>query len=151
MKLVNSVINYFKRKFFSTTTSITLYKMSCRGYYKRCFWKSNALLILYSNKYKVQCIQEWIKQNFWKTAFKKFEVIWSALFHKFYLVPSWILCPLWLRLKPNVNYIYPNRSCISKVVVSQTNISSIHSYLQRETPFNFWWGSFKQNLFTACK
>ena len=25
-----------------------------------------------------QGIQEWTKQNLWKTAFKKFEVIWSA-------------------------------------------------------------------------
>ena len=37
----------------------------------------------------------------WKTAFKKFEVIWSAtsdflkaVFHKVYLVHSWILCPI---------------------------------------------------------
>ena len=41
----------------------------------------------------------------WKTAFKTFAVIWSAqadhitsivlkaVFHKFYLVHSWILCP----------------------------------------------------------
>ena len=26
-------------------------------------------------------IQEWIKYNLWKTAFKKFEVIWSASYH----------------------------------------------------------------------
>ena len=25
-----------------------------------------------------QVIQEWTKENLWKTAFKKFEVIWSA-------------------------------------------------------------------------
>ena len=42
-----------------------------------------------------QSIQEWNKSNLWKTAFKKFEVIWSAsadhiashflkpVFHKF--------------------------------------------------------------------
>ena len=28
--------------------------------------------------YVGQNIQEWTKQNLWKTAFKKFEVIWSA-------------------------------------------------------------------------
>ena len=36
-----------------------------------------------------QGIQEWPKKNLWKTIFKKFEVIWSV-FHKFYLVHSWI-------------------------------------------------------------
>ena len=25
-----------------------------------------------------QSIQEWTKENLWKTSFKKFEVIWSA-------------------------------------------------------------------------
>ena len=47
-----------------------------------------------------QSIQEWTEQNLWKTAFKKFEEVWSALsfhipsnflkvvFHKFYLVHS---------------------------------------------------------------
>ena len=50
---------------------------------------------------------QWTKQNLWKTAFKKFERIWSAwadnilsnflkaVFHKFYLVHSGILCPKW--------------------------------------------------------
>ena len=49
-------------------------------------------------------IQEWTKLNLWKTAFIKFEGTWSAwadhtpsnflktVFHKFYLVHSWILC-----------------------------------------------------------
>ena len=39
-----------------------------------------------------QSIQEWTKYNLWKTAFKKFEVIWSAgiipstyVYHRFYL------------------------------------------------------------------
>ena len=44
-----------------------------------------------------QIIQEWSKQNLWKTAFKKFELIWSAqadhitsnilkaVFHRFHL------------------------------------------------------------------
>ena len=53
-----------------------------------------------------QGIHEWTKQNLWKTAFKIFEVIWSALadlitsnflkgvFHKFYLVRSWIPWPI---------------------------------------------------------
>ena len=41
------------------------------------------------NKYNTQLgqnIQEWTKQNFWKTAFKKFEVsnFLKAVFHKFY-------------------------------------------------------------------
>ena len=32
-----------------------------------------------SNTKKIgQSIQEWTKQHLWKTAFKKFEVIWSA-------------------------------------------------------------------------
>ena len=44
-----------------------------------------------------QSIQEWINENLRKTAFKKFERIWSAeadyipskaVFHKFYLVRS---------------------------------------------------------------
>ena len=43
-----------------------------------------------------QVIQEWIKQNLWKTAFKKFEAMadhifsnsLKAVFHKFYLVHS---------------------------------------------------------------
>ena len=29
-------------------------------------------------KYMGQIIQEWTKKNLWETAFKKFEVIWSA-------------------------------------------------------------------------
>ena len=47
-----------------------------------------------------QGIQEWTQQNLWKTDFKIFEVIWSAMgdlittiflkavFHKFYMVHS---------------------------------------------------------------
>ena len=30
------------------------------------------------NLYVGQGIQEWINKNLWKTAFKKFEVIWPA-------------------------------------------------------------------------
>ena len=30
-----------------------------------------------------QSIQEWTKKNLWKTAFKKFEVIWSTSDHNF--------------------------------------------------------------------
>ena len=46
------------------------------------------------NEYQTgQSIQEWTKKNLWKTAFKKFDVIWSAVFCKFYLVHSWILFP----------------------------------------------------------
>ena len=29
--------------------------------------------------YLRQCIQEWTKQNLWKTAFKKSEGVWSAV------------------------------------------------------------------------
>ena len=55
-----------------------------------------------------QSIQEWTKWNLWKTAFKTFKVIWSAqadhvtsnflkaVFHKIYLVHSWILCPMYV-------------------------------------------------------
>ena len=37
------------------------------------------LLLLDLNEYHMrQSIQEWTKFNLWETAFKKFEVIWSA-------------------------------------------------------------------------
>ena len=47
-----------------------------------------------------QSIEEETKQNLWKTAFKKFEGVWSAkpanfskaVFQKFYLVHFSILC-----------------------------------------------------------
>ena len=50
--------------------------------------------------YMGQSIQEWTKSVLWKTALKKFQGIWSAypsiflkaVFHKIYLVHSWILC-----------------------------------------------------------
>ena len=57
--------------------------------------------------YLRQRIQEWTKKKLWKTAFKKFQVLRSAwvrpyrltflkaVFHKFYLVHSWILCPIY--------------------------------------------------------
>ena len=35
-------------------------------------------LTRYATAYFGQSIQEWIKQNLWKTVFKKYEVIWSA-------------------------------------------------------------------------
>ena len=38
----------------------------------------NVLLNLWVTGYLGQGIQEWNKLNLWKTAFKKFEVIWSA-------------------------------------------------------------------------
>ena len=50
--------------------------------------------------YMGENIQQWTKKKFWKTAFKKIEVIWSvsaddvtsnflkAVFHKFYLIHS---------------------------------------------------------------
>ena len=51
---------------------------------------------LWNVKQMGQGIQEWTKKNLWKTAFKKFEVIWSAfnsnflkvVFHNFYSVHS---------------------------------------------------------------
>ena len=54
-----------------------------------------------------QGIQEWTKQTFWKTAFKKFEVM--AVFHKFYLVDSWIPWPIFnskRRMKQPLNSSY---------------------------------------------
>ena len=39
--------------------------------------------------YMRQRIKQWIQCNLWNTAFKKIEVIWSALTdHKYYLVHS---------------------------------------------------------------
>ena len=57
--------------------------------------------------YLRQSIQEWTKKKLWKTAFKKFQLLRSAwvwpyhflflkaVFHKFYLVHSSILCPIY--------------------------------------------------------
>ena len=55
-----------------------------------------------------QIIQEWTKQNLWKRAFKKFDGVYGlskedhissnflkAVFHKFYLVHPWTLCPIY--------------------------------------------------------
>ena len=44
--------------------------------------------------------QEWTNGNLWKTAFKKFESnqtipLVKVVFHKFYLIHSWILCPIY--------------------------------------------------------
>ena len=53
-----------------------------------------------------QSIQQWTKQNLWKTSFKKFEVIWSAgtdhitseflkaVFRKFYIIKYIVLYDL---------------------------------------------------------
>ena len=58
-----------------------------------------------------QGIQEWTKQNLWKTAFKKFEGISSdhinsnflkAIFRKFYFFQSWILCSIWPKFLENL-------------------------------------------------
>ena len=55
-------------------------------------------------------------KNMWKTAFKKFEGIWSAssnflktVFHKFYLVHSGVLCPIWRMAKvcPVIIHLHP--------------------------------------------
>ena len=40
----------------------------------KCFFEDSNLLINLG-----QSIQEWTEQNFWKTAFKKIEGLWSAL------------------------------------------------------------------------
>ena len=52
-----------------------------------------------------QIFQEWTKQNLRKTGFKKLEgygllkqtislqIFLNTVFHKFYLVHSWIICP----------------------------------------------------------
>ena len=42
--------------------------------------KKNHVLddLLTTNGYLGQSIQEWAKWNLWKTAFKKFEMVWSA-------------------------------------------------------------------------
>ena len=45
------------------------------------YQKSNKVTVV-SNHYKIlhiqQSVQEWTIQNLWKTAFKKFEGVWSA-------------------------------------------------------------------------
>ena len=47
-----------------------------------------------------QSIEEWTKWNLWKTAFAYTDHITSnflkAVFHKFHLAQSWILCPVLL-------------------------------------------------------
>ena len=60
-------------------------------------------LVLEHYKYMRRSIQEWTKYNLWKTTFKKFEGIWSALGRPYllkfiegclpqiFLEPSWIL------------------------------------------------------------
>ena len=57
--------------------------MACRGttlvysfsFFKKYFIDSN---IFFTYGCMGQSIQEWTKKNLWKTAFKKFEKIWSA-------------------------------------------------------------------------
>ena len=84
-------------------------------------------------QYMRQEIQEWTNLNFWKRAFKKFEVIWSAeakhitsnifkaTFHKFHLVHSWILCP-----------IYPKDTFnISALILLMAFITGIKSEIRR--------------------
>ena len=48
-------------------------------------WKNHNI---YQEHYMRQSNQERTKQNLWKTAFKKFEVISKAIFHKFHFVHS---------------------------------------------------------------
>ena len=59
----------------------------------------------------------------WKTTFKNFEGIWSAkadhipsnflkvVFHKYYLVHSWILCPIWSKR------LHPKKRKHSKIII----------------------------------
>ena len=48
-----------------------------------CFQTIKILTGVVTNFYLEQSIQEWINKNLWKAAFKKF-----------YLVHSWVLCPI---------------------------------------------------------
>ena len=72
------------------------------------FWSFDSLFFNHHARQLQQMspsIQEWTKQYLWKTGFKKFEGIWSAyadhipsnflkvVFHKYYLIHYWILCP----------------------------------------------------------
>ena len=64
-------------------------------------------------EYMGQSIQEWSTLNLWKTAFKKFK--WGMVcfrffkgrLHNFYLVRSWILCPIqsWQSSFLKISYI----------------------------------------------
>ena len=47
--------------------------------------------------YLDQGIQEWTKQNLWKAAFKKFEVIWSAYARN---------CDVMMSIHVEVGYIF---------------------------------------------
>ena len=49
----------------------------------------NMIELQYDYDQMGQSIQEWTKQNLWKTAFKKIEVIWSILE---YFFPNLVQC-----------------------------------------------------------
>ena len=74
----------------------SLHLLLCTHHFLKLSWpKCNTF------NYLGQGIQEWTRWSLWKTAFKSFEVIWSAkhtsnlkvVFHKFYLDHSWIPWP----------------------------------------------------------
>ena len=52
-------------------------------------WEKNVIELQYDYDQMGQSIQEWTKQNLWKTAFKKIEVIWSILE---YFFPNLVQC-----------------------------------------------------------
>ena len=61
--------------------------------------KLTKMLVALIRELMRQSIQEWTKQNSWKTAFKKLHQIdhlpsnfLKVVFQKFYLIHSWILC-----------------------------------------------------------
>ena len=84
--------------------------------FNRALLVSNTAIIIW-----VRYSQEWTKQNLWKTAFKKFELIWSAwaehitskflkaVFHIFLLIHSRILCPIYCAMWWVINSIKHSR------------------------------------------
>ena len=73
-----------------------------------------------------QSIQEWTKWNLWKTAFKQsltlpLKKFLKAVFHKFYLVTSWILCPKSISQFSNQIKHFHFSSTDKKVVMKEIN------------------------------
>ena len=98
-----------------------------------------------------QIIQAWTKWNLWKTAFIKFEVIWSALahqitsnflkavFHKFQLVHPWILTPIFWS-----STYFCRWSRISETITFTTGF--IGNNMKNKVYANFnWLESFRRN------
>ena len=85
-----------------------------------------------------QCTQEWFKYNLWKTAFKKFEVIYLTLRKKPYFPSPGIW---WKAQKGQVNIIFPSTFWLKKrpyfpspksskqELLSNQYISSFHQLL----------------------